>query len=204
MNYACEFLFCKGLQLNFILGKNTVYPFGGDLWGIVLFCGYKRRILQFSSKMLNLLGEYEISVDSKGRFSLPASFRKQLPEGSGERFVINRGFENCLTLYPVDSWNKISAEVDALSDFKPKNREFKRLFRNGATFVDVDSADRILVPKKLLEYANINKEMVFTAQGNKVELWDKDTYYSYIDDHKDNFSDLAEEVTGGNDQPKES
>jgi MraZ protein len=94
--------------------------------------------------------------------------------------------------------------VDALSDFKPKNREFKRLFRNGATFVDVDSADRILVPKKLLEHANIAKDMVFTAQGNKVELWDKDTYYSYINEHKDNFSDLAEEVTGGNDKPSDS
>lgn len=181
-----------------------IYPNGGELWGIVLFCGYKRRILQFSTQMLNLLGEYDLSVDGKGRFSLPASFRKQLPEGSGERFVINRGFENCLSLYPIDTWNKIAAEVDALSDFKPKNREFKRLFRNGATFVEVDSADRILVPKKLLEHANITKEMVFTAQGNKVELWDKDTYYSYINEHKDNFSDLAEEVTGGSDKPSDS
>lgn len=151
--------------------------------------------------MLNLLGEYEISLDSKGRFLLPSSFRKQLPDGSGERFVINRGFENCLTLYPLDTWNSIAAEVDRMSDFKPKVREFKRLFRNGASFVDVDSAGRVLVPKILLEHAGIQKEIVFTAQGNKVELWDKDTYYAYINEHKDNFSDLAEEVTGGNVNP---
>lgn len=153
--------------------------------------------------MLNLVGEYEISLDAKGRFLLPATFRKQLPDGSGERFVINRGFENCLTLYPLDTWNKIAAEVDGLSDFKPKVREFKRLFRNGASFVDVDSAGRILVPKMLLEHADItkDKDMVFTAQGNKVELWDKDTYYAYINEHKDNFSDLAEEVTRGSVNP---
>lgn len=146
--------------------------------------------------MLNLLGEYEISVDAKGRFLLPASFRKQLPEGSGEQFVINRGFENCLVLYPMQTWNKISAEVDKLNDFKPKVREFKRLFRNGATVVDVDTAGRVLVPKMLLERAGIKKNMVFTAQGDKVELWDKDTYYSYIEEHKDNFSDLADEISG--------
>lgn len=151
--------------------------------------------------MLNLLGEYEISLDSKGRFLLPSSFRKQLPEGEGERFVLNRGFENCLTLYPLETWNTIAAQVDGLSDFKPKVREFKRLFRNGASFVDVDSAGRVLVPKMLLEHAGIKKEMVFTAQGNKVELWDKDTYYAYINEHKDNFSDLAEEVTGGGANP---
>ncbi|MBZ0099010.1 MAG: division/cell wall cluster transcriptional repressor MraZ [Taibaiella sp.] len=150
--------------------------------------------------MLNLIGEYEVSVDAKGRFLLPASFRKQLSEGSAEQFVINRGFENCLVLYPMESWNAISAKVDKLNDFKPKVREFKRLFRNGATVVEVDSAGRILVPKMLLERAGIQKDMVFTAQGNKVELWNKDTYYSYIDEHKDNFSDLAEEVTGGNDK----
>lgn len=154
--------------------------------------------------MLNLVGEYEISVDAKGRFLLPATFRKQLPDGSGDRFIINRGFENCLTLYPIETWNKISAQVDSLNDFNPKVREFKRLFRNGASFADVDSAGRILVPKMLLEHAHITKDMVFTAQGNKVELWDKDTYYSYIDTNKDDFSSLAEEVFGTNPKPSDS
>ncbi|HEY9176380.1 MAG TPA: hypothetical protein VIN07_01755, partial [Flavipsychrobacter sp.] len=64
--------------------------------------------------------------------------------------------------------------------------------------VDVDTAGRVLVPKMLLERAGIKKDMVFTAQGDKVELWDKDTYYSYIEEHKDNFSDLADEISGEN------
>lgn len=146
--------------------------------------------------MLNLLGEFEISLDAKGRFLLPSSFRKQLPDGSGERFVINRGFEQCLTLYPMDSWNEIAEKVHKLNDFNPKVREFKRLYLNGATLVDVDTAGRVNVPKQLLEHAGIKKEMVFTAQGSKVELWDKDTYYAYIRQRSQNFSDLAEEVAG--------
>lgn len=146
--------------------------------------------------MLNLLGEYEISLDAKGRFLLPSAFRKQLPEGGNERFVINRGFEKCLTLYPEESWSRIAEHVYKLNDFNPKVREFKRLFLNGATFVEVDSAGRINVPKPLLEYAAVQKEMIFTAQGNKVELWDKDTYYNYINQQGQSFSDLAAEVAG--------
>lgn len=146
---------------------------------------------------MNLLGEFEIALDAKGRFLLPASFRKQLPEGAAERFVINRGFESCLTLYPMDSWNQLAEKVNKLNDFNPKVREFKRLFMNGANLVDVDSAGRVLVPKSLQEYAGIKKEVVFSAQGSKVELWDKDTYYEYIKNSAAGFSDLAAEVIGG-------
>lgn len=146
--------------------------------------------------MLNLLGEHELSLDAKGRFLLPSAFRKQLPEGSGERFVINRGFEQCLTLYPEDSWNDTAQKVYKLNDFNPKVREFKRLFLNGASFVDVDSAGRLNVPKQLLAHAGIEKEIVFIAQGNKVELWDKDTYYEYMKQRSASFSDLAAEVAG--------
>jgi MraZ protein len=147
--------------------------------------------------MTNFLGEYEVAVDAKGRFLLPSGFRKQLPADAAERFVINRGFEHCLTLYPVDSWNVLSEKINRLNDFNPKVREFKRLFLNGATMIDVDSAGRILLPKPLQEYAGIKKDVILSAQGNKVEIWDKDTYYSYINDHAGSFSDLAAEVAGG-------
>ncbi|MEZ5018314.1 MAG: division/cell wall cluster transcriptional repressor MraZ [Flavipsychrobacter sp.] len=146
---------------------------------------------------MNLLGEYEIALDTKGRFLLPSGFRKQLSEEAASRFVINRGFESCLTLYPLESWNKLAEKVNKLNDFNPKVREFKRLFMNGATFVDVDSAGRVLVPKSLQEYAGIKKEMVFSAQGSKVELWDRATYHNYISSNAANFSDLAAEVAGG-------
>jgi MraZ protein len=146
--------------------------------------------------MANFLGEYEVSVDAKGRFLLPSGFRKQIADGSGGKFVINRGIENCLTIYTLDTWNAISDKINKLNDFKPNVREFKRLFLNGATMVEIDNADRILLPKQLQEYAGIKKDAVMSAQGNKVELWDKDTYYNYLRDHAAGFSKLAEEVAG--------
>lgn len=147
--------------------------------------------------MTSFLGEYEIAIDAKGRFLLPAAFRKQLPENAVERFVINRGFENCLSMYHIDRWNLLTEKLAKLNDFNPKVREFKRLFQNGATMIDVDSAGRILLPKPLQEYAGIKKDMVLSAQADKVELWDKDTYYNYIREKSAGFSDLAAEVAGG-------
>lgn len=145
--------------------------------------------------MVNFLGEYEVAIDAKGRLLVPSGFRKQLPEGT-DRFVINRGFENCLTLYTAESWNVLAEKINRLNDFNPKVRDFKRLFLNGATLVDMDSAGRILLPKPLQEYAGIRKDAVFSTQGNKVELWDKDTYYQYLREKTENFSQLAEQVAG--------
>lgn len=149
--------------------------------------------------MTSFIGEFEVAIDAKGRATLPAGFRKQLPEGGGKQFVVNRGFESCLVLYPMDTWNALSAKINQLNDFNPKVREFKRLFLNGANIVEVDSADRINLPKQLMEYAGLNKEngIVFSAQGNKVELWDKTTYYNYLREGAANFSTLAQEVAGG-------
>ena len=154
--------------------------------------------------MTSFLGEYEVAIDAKGRMLLPAGFRKQLPEGAAEKFVVNRGFESCLTLYTMDVWNALSEKINKLNDFKPATREFKRLFLNGATMIEVDSADRILLPKPLQEHAGIKKEAVLSAQGNKVELWDKDTYYNYIRQNAVNFSKLAEDVANDFGNPFEN
>jgi MraZ protein len=97
----------------------------------------------------------------------------------------------------MESWTVLSDKINRLNDFNPKVREFKRLFLNGATIVEVDSAGRILLPKPLQEYAGIKKDVVFSCQGNKVELWNKDTYYEYIKKGAGSFSSLAEEVAGG-------
>jgi len=154
--------------------------------------------------MLSFLGEYEIAIDAKGRFLVPSGFRKQLPEGESERFVVNRGFESCLTLYPMSVWNVLADKINKLNDFNPKARDFKRLFLNGATIVELDSAGRLLLPKPLQEFAGIKKEMIFSAQGNKVELWDKDTYHSYIRSKAGDYSSLAAEVAGGDFNPFEN
>jgi len=144
-------------------------------------------------------GEYEVSVDAKGRFLLPMAFKKQLPEGAADKFIINMGFEQCLNMYFMDVWNTVISNLAKLNDFQPEARAFKRMMLSGVTEVTPDSADRILLPKSLMERANIKKDMILTGQGNKVELWDKDTYLNYLKQHGDptNYSQMAAAVAGG-------
>src|SRR5690349_19948576 len=102
--------------------------------------------------MIGFLGEYEATLDAKGHFLLPAGFKKQLPEESGNQFVVSRGFEKCLTLYPVMNWEPIFSELSKLNDFDPNVREFIRYFLNGATILEPVSAGRSLVPPNLKEH----------------------------------------------------
>ena len=81
--------------------------------------------------MIVFLGEYEVTFDAKGRFLLPVGIKKQLPEEADDRFVIARGFEKCLTLYPKKNWDPIMAELIKVNDYKAENREFLRYFTMG-------------------------------------------------------------------------
>jgi MraZ protein len=145
--------------------------------------------------MIGFLGEYEATLDSKGRFLLPAGFKKQLPEGEGAQFVIKRGFEKCLSLYPMQSWEPIFSEISKLNDFDPKVREFRRYFLNGAILMELDSAGRLLVPSNLKEYAGLEKDIVLAAAVNKIEIWDKSKYQQFFETFSPNsFSSLANEV----------
>lgn len=148
-----------------------------------------------SLKMTGFLGEFESTLDSKGRFLLPAGLKKQLPEGESTRFVINRGFEKCLSLYTMESWEPLYAKISKLNDFDPKVREFRRYFLNGATIVEPDAAGRILLPPNLKEYAGLEKDIVLASAVDKVEIWAKDKYQQFFDSYTpDAFSDLAKQV----------
>lgn len=152
--------------------------------------------------MTGFLGEYEATLDAKGRFLLPAGFKKQLPEGEGEKFVINRGFEKCLTLYPMKTWEPLFAKIAGLNEFDPKQREFRRAFLNGATYVEPDTAGRILLPPSLKAYAEMTKDIVLMATGDKIEIWDSNKYKQFFDSiSSDALSDLGSQVLGGG--PKE-
>jgi len=145
--------------------------------------------------MIGFLGEYEATVDAKGRFLLPAGFKKQLPEGDNAQFVINRGFEKCLTLYPSSSWEPIFTEISKLNDFDPKVREFRRIFLNGATTLELDSAGRLLIPQNLKAHAGIEKDIVLVSAVNKIEIWDKNKYQQFFETYSpESFSGLAEQV----------
>ncbi|MEI7471324.1 MAG: division/cell wall cluster transcriptional repressor MraZ [Chitinophagaceae bacterium] len=149
--------------------------------------------------MIGFLGEYESTLDGKGRFLLPAGFKKQLPQEGSAQFVINRGFEKCLTLYPMISWEPIFKNISALNDFDPKVREFRRYFLNGATIVEPDSAGRILLQKSLIEHAGLEKDIVLVSAVNKIEIWDKSKYTKFFESFSpESFSNLANEVMNKN------
>ena len=145
--------------------------------------------------MIGFLGEYEVTLDAKGRFLLPAAFKKQVPEEWGNQYVISRGIEQCLTLYPMKNWDPIVAEISQLNDFDPKVRQFQRYFLNGATNVEADGAGRLLIPQTLKAYAGLEKDVVMVARLNKIEIWDKVKYQQFFENFSpDTFSSLANEV----------
>lgn len=147
---------------------------------------------------MDFLGEFEATLDPKGRFLLPAGFKKQLPEEEVHRFVINRGFEKCLSLYPVKNWEPLFEKIKALNDFDPKAREFRRYFLNGATYLEPDSAGRLLVPPNLKAHAGLEKDIVLVAAGNKLEIWDSNKYKEFFDSFSsETFSSLVQQVMGG-------
>lgn len=152
--------------------------------------------------MIGFIGEYEATLDSKGRFLLPAGIKKQLPEGEVPVFVINRGFEKCLTVYPMQSWKPIYENISSLNDFDPKVREFRRYFLNGATQIEVDGAGRLLLPKTLMEHAGLEKDIVLVSAMDKLEIWDKNKYQQFFENFSpDSFSGLAAEVMAKKVQP---
>lgn len=150
--------------------------------------------------MVQLLGEYDVRMDEKGRFLFPAGLRKQLPPESQERFVLNRGFESCLALYPFTEWQKITAEISNLNPYNQKNREFIRFFHRGAQEMVLDGSGRLLIPKRLQEWAGIGKDVVLSAIANRIEIWSKEKFDALLSNEPDSFAALAEEVMGNRKQ----
>ena len=146
--------------------------------------------------MTQFLGEYECKLDVKGRMMLPVGLRKQVQPDAMEKFVVNRGFESCLALYPLNEWQAISAEINQLNEFVKKNREFARYFYRGASELELDSTGRILLPKRLLDYAGIDKDVILSAWSNKIEIWAPEKFEALLKDEPDDFASLAEEVMG--------
>lgn len=147
--------------------------------------------------MVNLIGTYECKADSKGRLMVPAALKKQLLPLLQDGFVIKRSvFEPCLELYPMEEWNAMMVKVNKLNRFRKKNNDFIRRFTAGVKTVEVDANGRLLIPKDLLGFAGITKEIVLNSAINIVEIWDKDKYETAIEDATGDFADLAEEVMG--------
>ncbi len=140
------------------------------------------------------MGEYECRIDAKGRVMMPSALKKQITTDAPGLFVMNRGFEKCLVLYPKPEWNTISDDLNKLNLFSKKNRDFFRYFMRGATQIELDGNNRFLIPRSLLDYARIEQDLILFAYANRIEVWNKSTYQNLLTDEPDDFANLAEEV----------
>ena len=153
--------------------------------------------------IVKLIGEFPVAIDNKGRLRLPSALLRQLgdkpSETEGYEFVLNRGFEKCLTLYPKPVWEDITTKLNRLNRFNDRNRMFFRSFYLGAAPVVTDSADRILLQKPLMDYAGLNAEAILIAMDDRIEIWSPEQYEAMLSIDPNDFADLANDVMGGGD-----
>ena len=145
--------------------------------------------------MKPLIGTHECKADVKGRIMLPSSLKKQLSSVLQDGFVLKRAvFQNCLELYPITEWNELIENVNSLNRFKKKNNDFIRRFTAGVRLVELDSSGRFLIPKDLIDFAGISKDIVISSSVNIIEIWDKSSYEKVLEDSAIDFAALAEDV----------
>jgi MraZ protein len=121
--------------------------------------------------MPSFKGQYEYSVDKKGRVSFPAKLRKALNPQAQERFTILRGLEKCLYLYPEDEWQKVENQLSQINPFSQEGRLVKRTFLRFAEDLSLDNQNRIPIPSQLAEWAGIDGKAIFIGSGERIEVW---------------------------------
>ena len=147
-----------------------------------------------------LIGTYECTIDVKGRILIPVALKKQLSGVIKKGFVLKRAvFQPCLELYPISQWEQLITKVNSLNRFKRKNNDFIRRFTAGVKFIELDSSGRLLVPRDLIDFAGVSKEVVVSSSVDIIEVWDKAAYEGAIANATDDFAGLAEEVMGQDD-----
>ena len=147
--------------------------------------------------MIHIIGTYECKADVKGRIMLPTALKKQLQKIINDGFIIKRSvFNQCLEIHPMSEWNLVVSQVNQLNRFVKKNNDFIRSYMSGLKLVDIDKSGRLLIPKDLFVYAEIDREIVLSSSVNMIELWDKKKYEKSVAKTLQNFSSLAEEVMG--------
>ncbi|UOF92873.1 division/cell wall cluster transcriptional repressor MraZ [Fodinisporobacter ferrooxydans] len=134
------------------------------------------------------MGEYQHSVDEKGRMIIPAKFRDALGVG----FVLTRGLDNCLFVYPHDEWEILEAKLKTLPLTRADARSFVRFFFSGATECELDKQGRISIPATLREYAGLVKDCTVIGVSNRIEIWAADRWQSYSNDASESFASIAE------------
>ncbi|HEY0964502.1 MAG TPA: division/cell wall cluster transcriptional repressor MraZ [Candidatus Paceibacterota bacterium] len=137
-----------------------------------------------------LIGEYKHTLDPKKRLSLPSKWRREL----GSTLVVTRGLDNCLFVYPLHEWEKITAKIGELPLGQADTRSFNRFFLSGATEVEVDSVGRILVPDFLKEFGKLESSVVLAGIHNRIEIWDEKRWETYKRSIEEQADALAEKL----------
>jgi len=171
------------------------------MWGKYTIFTLKPKL----KRMLTFIGDYKVKLDSKGRLTFPVTFKRQMQKGLDEGFVLKRDvFERCLILYPMGEWERQNAIIRSKTN--PYNKEhsrFLRMFYSGTAEVFLDASNRILIPKRLLEYADIKDEVVMAGQSGKIEIWASGKYTG-ASEAGEEFASMAEKILGGTFEEPES
>ena len=136
------------------------------------------------------MGEYNHTIDGKGRVIVPAKFRDALGDG----FVVTKGLDGCLFVYPPDAWQAFEEKLQSLPLTNKNSRQFARFFLAGAASCEVDKQGRILLPQVLREFAGLEKEVVMVGVANRVEIWSKERWKECIDSYDDDMDEVAENM----------
>lgn len=137
-----------------------------------------------------LIGEYEHSLDTKGRLIMPAKLRQDI----GEKFIITKGLDGCLFVFSQNEWLNFETKLKSLPLSDKNARNFVRFFLSGATECEIDKQGRFLIPTNLRETASLQKEVVIIGVGTRIEIWDKEKWNSYNDENI-SVEDIAENMT---------
>ena len=149
----------------------------GEKWGIIM-----------------LMGEFHHTIDEKGRLIIPSKFREEL----GNNFIITRGLEECLFIYSMENWNKITSKLNSLPFTKRDARSFTRFFLSGATAAEFDKQGRINITSPLVSYAELKKECVIIGVGDRLEIWSSEKWNNFYEENKENLSNIAENIFDSN------
>lgn len=141
-------------------------------------------------------GEYEHSLDGKGRVIIPAKFREIFKERYVEKFYVTRGLDQCLFVFTEEVWRTQEKKFREMPFTSADARKFNRLYFSGACEAVCDKQGRILIPEYLKSYANISENVMIVGVSDRIEIWSKDKWTSFFNDNKGSFEDLAEKLLG--------
>ena len=137
-----------------------------------------------------LLGEYEHSIDTKGRIAMPAKLR----EGLGGKFIITKGLDGCLFVYAMDEWQRVEQKLASLPMSRKTARDFTRFLFGGACEGECDKQGRVLLPASLRRYAGLEREAVIVGVGSRTEIWDAAKWQQYNEESAEDVNELAEQL----------